>query len=192
MKISSRRDILLLLLYSPGKDEQPNRAISGRTRLVKMLFLFKEEALDHFRRGTEITEENFYNFFPWNFGPFSSQVYDDLKFFELRGFIHRQSSDQETVPESAAEWQMWLSASGADMLNGNYSEYEEEEFCLTTKGARFVEKNLIPDLASSQKKLLREFRQRTESVPLRGLLRYVYEQYPSQTEKSQIFDQIIG
>ena len=61
--LNNRKDILLLLLYSPGKTGNPNEPIVGRTRLIKMLFLFKKEALAHFAHGTEISDENFYEFF---------------------------------------------------------------------------------------------------------------------------------
>lgn len=189
--INNRKDILLLLLYTPGRTEEPNEPIVGRTRLVKMLFLFKKEALPHFRKGTEINDENFYEFFPWDFGPFSNQVYDDLEFFELRGFIQRSGTKEETLPESAAEWQMWLSASNPDSALMQISEYEEEEFQLTAKGESFT-KSLYLALDPNQKNLLKSFRMRTASVPLRALLRYVYENYPDQTTRSQIREQVIG
>lgn len=111
--IDNRKDVLLLLLYSPGRTDSPNEPIDGRTRLTKMLFLFKEEAFKAFRAGTSINEENFYQFFPWNFGPFSRDVYDDLTFFELRGFIEKGESEEETLPEAAAEWDRWLNLSRA-------------------------------------------------------------------------------
>ena len=192
MTINNRRDILLLLLYSPGQYEEINRPIVGRTKLVKMLFLFLEEALKDFRRGTKITEDNFYNFFPWNFGPFSPEIYDDLKFFELREFIDRRTSKEETTPESAAEWALWLSSSNPDYGEDQYSEYQEEEFILTQKGCNFVEKKLYPELSFNQIKLLKEFRSRIESVPLRAILKYVYEKYPSQTKNSKIYEQVVG
>lgn len=192
MAINNRRDILLLLLYSPGQSEEINQPIAGRTKFVKMLFLFMKEALKAFKRGTEVTEENFYTFFPWYFGPFSSEIYDDLNFFELRGFIVNKTSDEETTPESAAEWALWLSSSSPDNEEEQYSEYQEEEFTLTPKGCKFVEKNLYPDLTRSQIKLLKEFRSRIEMVPLRAILKYVYEKYPSQTENSQIYEQVTG
>lgn len=192
MRINNRRDILLLLLYSPGKDDEPNRPIVGRTRLVKMLYLFKEEALNHFRRGTDITEENFYEFFAWNFGPFSSQVYDDLNFFELRGFIDRQDADSETIPESAAEWEMWLSGSLPDSSGDAYSEYNEEQFTLTDIGRKFVDENLYNALTGSQKRLLKTFRAKLETKPLKAILSYVYETYPSLTVNSTIQEQVVG
>ena len=192
MAINNRRDILLLLLYSPGQSEEINQPIVGRTRLVKMLFLFMEEALKIFKRGTEVTEENFYTFFPWFFGPFSSEIYDDLKFFELRGFIANRASDEETTPASAAEWALWLSSSNPDNEEDQYSEYQEEEFKLTPKGCNFVATKLYPELSRSQIKLLKEFRSRIESAPLRAILKYVYKKYPSQTENSQIHEQVVG
>lgn len=192
MNINNRRDILLLLLYSPGKSPRPNQPIVGRTRLVKMLFLFKEEALKHFKKGTSIDEGNFYDFFAWNFGPFSSQVYDDLNFFELRGFIRKSESTEETIPESAAEWERWLSAGLPEADDESYSEYEEQEFELTPKGEAFVENNLYGELSLKQQKLLQEFRARMESAPLRGILKYVYENYPELTERSEIREQVLG
>jgi uncharacterized protein YwgA len=189
--INNRKDILLLLLYSPGASERANEPIVGRTRLIKMLFLFKVEAMEFFKKGTEINEANFYDFFAWNFGPFSTEVYDDLEFFELRGFIRRSETQEETIPESAAEWQMWLSAASPDSTLNSLSEYEEEEFQLTEKGSKFSA-SLYNTLTPSQKKLLKEFRLRTTSVPLRALLRYVYENYPEQTTESEILEKIVG
>ncbi len=106
-KIDNRKDILLLMLYSSGVRDRVNEPIVGRTRLVKMLYLFKMEALPHFQQGTEITEDNFYEFHPWDFGPFSREVYDDINFFLLRGFIRSSISDEESLPESEAEWDQW-------------------------------------------------------------------------------------
>lgn len=192
MKINNRRDILLLLLYSPGKSPEPNQPIIGRTRLVKMLFLFKKEALKEFRKGTDINEDNFYAFFAWSFGPFSSQIYDDLKFFELRGFIETNESGEDTLPESAAEWEMWLSSSLPETTNYSYTEYQEEQFHLAERGLLFVENNLYSSLSRSQRNLMQEFRKRMESSPLRAILSYVYKNYPELTEKSEIREQIIG
>ena len=192
MKINNRRDILLLLLYSPGKSKEPNAPIVGRTRLVKVLFLFREEALSHFRKGTEINPENFYEFFPWTFGPFSAQIYDDLKFFELRGFLAKNDSPDDALPESAAEWEMWLSNSLPGVASYSYSEYQEEEFQLTSEGEHFVRDKLYGALSHNQKQLLQQFRSRTESAPLRAILTYVYEQYPEMTDKSEIRGQVLG
>jgi hypothetical protein len=190
-KIDNRKDVLLLLLYSPGRGDEPNEPIIGRTRLVKMLFLFKEEALQHFRRETDIPEDEFYEFFPWNFGPFSRDVYDDLTFFTLRGFVEANEAEEDALPESAAEWEAWLSSSRPDSYGELISEYKEESFRLTEKGGNFAE-NLYETLSSPQRKLLREFKKRTSTVPLRALLKYVYENYEGMTDRSTIKEQVLG
>lgn len=190
-RIDNRRDILLLLLYSPGRTEQCNEAITGRTRLMKMLFLFREEALKPFRSGLHIDRDNFYQFFPWDFGPFSREVYDDLTFFELRGFIEREDSDEDTLPESAAEWELWLTMSRANTGEEAVSEYDEQVFRLTPRGEEFAAE-LYATLSVAQKQLLREFKARLLKVALRALLKYVYANYESYVTKSKIREHILG
>jgi len=191
LRINDRRDVLLLLLYSPGKSNSPNEPITGRTRLVKMMFLFLKEALDHFSRGTEISVDRFYAFFPWSFGPFSAQIYDDLTFFTLRGFVQSSSSDEEAIPESAAEFEKWVSESGTDDQQYEFGVYEEESFTLTQSGMDFSER-LYKQLTPSQTQLLKEFKARLVEKPLRGILRYVYSEYPDFTDKLQIKDEVLG
>lgn len=184
-KINDRKDVLLLLLYSPGRTESFNEPIVGRTRLVKMLFLFKAEGLRHFRKGTELTEDTFYKFFPWNFGPFSRDVYDDLTFFLLRGFVEAEPADEESLPESAAEWEEWLRTSGGSSPEAEVDPYHEEVFKLTDAGVNFSE-SLYTELSASQKRFVRQFKARLTAAPLRAILRYVYETYPEQADRSQI------
>jgi len=179
------------MLYSPGRRQRVNEPIVGRTRIVKMMFLFKQEALSHFRRGTQITEDNFYEFFPWDFGPFSQQVYDDLTFFTLRGFIEVSEAQEEALPESAEEWHEWLSKSGAGVDPSEPEEYHEEEFRLKDKGIEFAA-SLYETLSASQRQLLKEFKSRLTSTPLRAILRYVYERYPPMTNQSKIKEQVLG
>ena len=190
-KIDNKKDILLLLLYSPGKTDRMNEPVTGRTRMVKMLYLFRKEALKHFVRGTQINEENFYEFYPWDFGPFSSQVYDDIMFFILQDFIETSLSEEPPLPESEAEWDKWLSAAGTDIDEETIGEYYDEMFSLTPKGIKFT-KEMYDQLSSSQQKHLREFKKRSVSCPLRALLQYVYSNYPEDITHSKIKDQILG
>jgi hypothetical protein len=190
-RINNRKDIMLLLLYSPGRGEQPNESIVGRTRLVKMLFLFKEEAMQHFKAELDIPADKFYQFFAWNFGPFSRDVYDDLTFFTLRGFVKSAEVEEDALPESAAEWEAWLDCAKSAAEEEYISEFKEESFSLTTKGVAFAAE-LYENLSPPQRKLLKEFKKRTCAVPLRALLKYVYENYEQMTEKSTIKEEILG
>jgi len=190
-KIDNRRDLLLLLLFSPGARTDVNEPIVGRTRLVKMLFLFKAEVLTHFHKGTSIAPEEFYSFFPWDFGPFSTDVYDDLTFFILRGFVESSDTETEPLPESAQEWEQWLQNAEVDEATDSFGEYHEESFRLSDKGADFAS-HLYESLSQSQKEVLRTFKARTSRAPLRALLRYIYETYPDMTTRSRIRSEVVG
>ncbi|WPQ64581.1 DUF4065 domain-containing protein [Chitinophaga sancti] len=189
-KIDNRKDILLLLLYSPGSNTIINESIIGRTRLIKMLFLFKNEVWKKFKSNTQLTEENMYSFFPWNYGPFSSEVYDDVTFFSLRGFIEINFTSQEAIVESVEEWNFYQEKYGQEDFEG-VKEYQEEEFRLTDKGVDFT-KDLYGSLSSNQQEILKEFKSRITLMPLRALLRYVYKQYDDFTSNSVIKNDILG
>ena len=186
-RITSRRDILLLLLYSPGTGKLPNEPISGRTRLVKMLFLFKQEILVEFCEGAEFNKKEFYEFYPWDFGPFSRDVYDDIAFFQLRGFIQSDPADEESLPESVAEWEKWRDETE---IEHDFSVFEEQTFQLTDKGAAFTAR-MFERLSSGQQNLLKLFKARLVKAPLRGILRYVYKSYPEQTSASIIKQDVL-
>ena len=188
-RIDNRRDILLLLLYSPGSSDTPNEPILGRTRIVKMLFVFKHEALSHFRRGTLINDANFYEFFPWSYGPFSSEVYDDLNFFILRGFVESDAVDDDATPQSLAEWEHWLAGSSSG-YEPDVTDYFEESFRLTAKGVEWTAP-LYAELSENQRFTLRTFKRHMATMPLRALLKYVYQQYPSYTERSTIRGKVL-
>ena len=192
--INNRKDILLLLLYSPGVTEQINEPINGRTRILKILFIFKKEVLKYFKKNTDINDDNFYEYFPWNFGPFSSQVYDDITFFLLRGFISTRYTNEEALPEAASEEKHWQFISGIQSSNiqEGYQEFTEEEFLLTDKGKEFTKENLYDYLSVSQKALLRNFKNKLNSASLRAILHYVYKKYPEMSQNSQIKTSIVG
>ncbi len=189
--VDNKKDVLLLLLYSPGRSEEVNEPIIGRTRLVKTLFLFLKECLPHFKRGTRISEENFYEFFAWDYGPFSKQIYDDIVFFTLRGFIDADVSEAEVLPEAAAEWGEWMRMSSPEEDDSSLAEYDEQVFRLSEKGLKFAE-GLYGSLTSDQKTTLETFKARLNGMPLKAILRYVYETYPDFTTRSRIREQLLG
>jgi hypothetical protein len=190
--VANRKDILLLLMYSPGVGESVNEPISGRTRFVKMLFVFREEQFKNFKKGITLDIDAFYNFVEWDYGPFCREVYDDLDFFILRGFIDAsRGSDADPLPESAAEWAEWQARAGLDLDDGGVDEYEEETFSLTPQGEEWT-RPLYESLTDAQRSLLKAFKKRFARAPLRAILRYVYEKYPKWTQKSKIKNQILS
>ncbi len=68
-------DALLLLLYLDNQS-----VINGAVRLTKMMFLFENEIAPNMKNG-EIDIEKLPKFFPYNYGPFSKDVYEQLGLF---------------------------------------------------------------------------------------------------------------
>lgn len=193
MKVTNKKDVLLLLLYSPGATEAVNEPILGRTRLIKIVFLFWKEALKEFKKGTSITEDNFYKFFPWRFGPFSMEVYDDINFFLLRDFIKTEPQETEALEESVEEWDRWASAVDleSEEEDNKTDEYEEEQIALTPQGVQFAEK-LYKSLSDSQRNILKLIKGKLASAPLRAILKYVYTNYPETIERSEIKNEVLN
>jgi uncharacterized protein len=193
IKIDNRKDLLLLLLYSPGSGNEPNEPISGRTRLLKLVFLFQKELMPRLKKDIAIPEGCWYEFFPWNFGPFSAAVYDDLNFFQLRGFIQTDSgqNEEDVAEEDVAEWEKWEESNNLDAPADETFGYLDQQFKLTDKGCDFA-KLLFANLTANQAQLIKDFKRRLVKAPLRSILRYVYTTYPEQTSRSQIREKVLG
>lgn len=190
--INNKKDILLLFIYSKGVTDEFNEPIRGRTRLVKMLFLFCKEGLSHFKAGTEINDDNFYTFFPWYFGPFSQQIYDDVNFFQLRGFIELNNIESDNFNVSYSEANHYSDLTGISIgQNFDRETFVEQEILLTEKGISFTQE-LFSQLSDSQKVFLQQFKKKFNSTPLKAILRYVYQAYPDASTNSIIKDNILG
>ena len=85
--IYQRQKVLLALLR-----ESPNSSAS-KIQFVKWLFLLREEEnIDRY--------VNFYNFFPYKYGPFSFLAYRDIAELERSGWVKSDSNSfRYTVPE---------------------------------------------------------------------------------------------
>lgn len=73
-------DILLLLLYAPGRSGKVNEPIRGVTRLQKELFLAQKALKDE---GVKYK----YAFRPYNLGPFSKDLYRDIEWLKVENVI---------------------------------------------------------------------------------------------------------
>ncbi len=182
-KLNSK-DILLLMLYSPGKTGKENEEIRGRTRIVKMLFIFQKEYMKSFKADK-------IDFKPWNYGPWSEDIYTDIEFLKNLNFIEvgsSSSTDADVVAEEAEEFEKWEGA--LDMDASATEEYNQEVFALSDLGKGYVSERLYSDLSADQKKLLLKFKEKYNSLSLYAILQYVYKKYPDMTERSKILDKI--
>lgn len=187
------KHILLLLLYSPGKSNEINEPIAGKTRIIKMMFLFKEQIKKDFIKDSNIELISFPEFFPWNYGPFSKDVYNDIEFFINNGFIEDTQLRKEMSEIEQDEYENWAE----DYLFENEKELltniqNEESFRLSQRGIDFVAQKLYNHLSANQKEILRNFKKSINESSLDAILRYTYLKFPEYTTKSKIKEKVVG
>ncbi len=191
-KIENSKDLILLMLYAPGRTGKVCEPISGQTRLMKMIFLFKKELYVHFKQGDTISDSAFPNFEAYDYGPYSSQVYEDLEFLvNIELVAIKSDNNAEVLDEEKAEYKYW-SITNAD--NGSATPIGRT-FMLTSIGKEFVKEELLSGknaITPNQLLILEKFKSRCVSASLKSLLHYVYSKYGDMTTKSKIKNQILG
>lgn len=186
-----KEDILLVFLYSKGVTDSVNEPISGRTRLIKLMFIFQKEFKESFNKGNFILED-FPVFFPWNFGPMSKDVLEDLEFFKRIKFIDTEKPNNLNNINFDEADEMRSFAEEYSFGDDTAFEYTSEKYSLSAIGRRYVEERLEPILTDDQWKIISELKKRFNSASLRNILEYVYSRYPDMTDKSIIKNQILG
>ncbi len=186
-KVSSCKDLLMLLLYAKGHKGEQCEPIVGKTRLMKMVFLFDKEIRRKFNLEQSIPDEVMPYFEARNFGPFSGQIYQDLEFLVEMGLVDVvEVGKEELIKDEIEEYSYWQATS--DVVDRPFPE----EFWLTPLGRQFVEEKLKDELSEENWKTLDEFKKRCTSAPLKALLKYVYSKYPETTKESTIRDEVLG
>jgi uncharacterized protein YwgA len=183
------KDFLLALLYCPGRNDNINEPITGRTKLTKMVFLFEKEIKKPFFSDMEIALPSFD---PYNFGPFSKELFDDLSFFLSIGFIR---AEKTLIPISTAEKFEIEIGSDDDWINAVFDKPEQEpvelEYSLSQQGEKYVTDKVWPQFSDLQKQGLQQFKQQINTISLDSLLRYVYNKYPESAENSLIREKYV-
>lgn len=170
------KKLLLLLLYSPFQGNDFNEPISGRTRLMKMVFLFKKEIWSDFNKNNTNIINNLPEFFPWHYGPFSLDLINDIEFLHNQKYIQiKQSDDSTTSPKESEldEYEYWID----NIDDYSYSDYTEETFSLTNDKGIAKAQNLWEALDTTQQKCLIDFKRIINKTPLSNILEYIYKKY---------------
>jgi hypothetical protein len=169
-------DAIVLVLGAPGGKEEPGR-LEGVTRLEKLIFLLERETAVR----DWMTEKA--DFHSWRFGPFSSKVYEAADTLAAAGLI-RDSAN--TARNSEDRWE----SLNALMDEEEVDPYTTRTFELTERGAKYYGA-LLSELPPNAEDVLADFKKKFGRLPLRQLVRYVYERYPQFTDKSEIRDEIL-
>lgn len=168
-------DLVVLLLGAPGPAGQRRGRIEGITRLEKLVFLIEKE-----KRPTWLTHDA--GFVSHNFGPFSAEIYKGVDTLVAAGLL-RDSGSIASTTEDAWEAENII---GAPMTD----PYATRNFELTEKGQRYYQA-LLRELPDDVERDLGDFKKRFATLPLRQLIRYVYERHPDFTDKSIIRDDVL-
>ena len=111
-KITNCKDLLMTLLYAKGHTGRPCEPIIGKTRLMKMVFLFDKEIRSKFNLKKTIPITALPKFDSCDYGPFSSQVYEDLEFLVEMGLVDVvKVEDVELLEEEIQEYEYWQATS---------------------------------------------------------------------------------
>lgn len=183
----SSKDLLLALLYSPGVESKHNEPIVGRTKLTKMIYLFEKEIYPQFFNDIDISLPQFE---PYYYGPFSRQLFDDLRFFLSIGFIETEDT---LVPISTAEkYEISLDKEDDDddcwdcVSLGEEGANVELKYYLSDIGKQYVQENIWDIFSETQRINLAKYKSKINSISLDSLLNYVYNKYPEDAAKSKI------
>ena len=172
----SRRDITLLLLMGGP--------VEGITRMQKYLFLSLAQ-----EKGEMVGVADVEGFEPYRFGPYSSELYDDLEMLENLGLITSQPVGELSEPETEEVALSFEYLMGDDEQDGALAEQEEKRYELTEGGLKFVQELVRP--TEDQVEGIRRVKSKFAHYSLRALLRYVYRKYPEWTKESEIAEEIL-
>ena len=170
-------DAIVLVLGAPGGKEPPGR-LEGVTRLEKLIFLLERETPVR----EWMTEKA--DFRSYRFGPFSSKVYEAVDTLAAADLVRDSARNADDVTDR------WESVN-ALMDEGDLDPYTTRDFFLTPRGEQYYGA-LLSELPPNAEKVLADFKGKFARLPLRQLVRYVYERYPQFTDQSEIRDDILG
>jgi uncharacterized protein YwgA len=171
---------LATLLYAKGASGRANEPIRGTTRLEKLVFLAQKEG--------GIPE--LYDFEPYDYGPWSSDIEDDMEALSNTGLVE---IDEEPLLVTIEE-------SDSAYRNNQCEQREESDvrmptslkvYRLSEKGSKAAQ-GLWKNIDSETKKKIEDIKRRYNDVPLTDLLRLVYTVYPEGAAASKIYDRILS
>jgi uncharacterized protein YwgA len=178
LSVESSLDLLIALLYAPGKSGREGEPVDGITRLQKLMFLLNQG------QGPKLlvkaAEE--YLFGAYKMGPFTVELYRDLELLQSLGLLRTErldyviSDDRDRNPDESGE---------GDAVR----EIESVRFRLTEHGIE-AGKELFGSLPKRDREGLVEFKRFFNSLSLRQLLIFVYQKFPDFTSKSEIKGQL--
>ena len=187
MSVDSGMDVLMLLLYAKGETDKVNEPVRGITRLEKLIYLLDREGGFHKYLSD-------YQFVSYDFGPFSSELWDDIETLkdESLSLVEAQEvSSSYFIEISDAEKAMEEESELKEEALDSSVEKKMEIYRLSERGKK-VAKQLFNELTPEEQSVLENIKRKFNSISLFELIRYVYLKYPKSTAYSKIREDILG
>lgn len=183
MRVENAMDLLLTLLYAPGKGDTKAEPIEGITRLQKLVFLLQQDVGP--RQLVEEANQAAYE--PYKMGPYSAQMRSDLEELVSAGIVVTErlnywlSDDGDERPDEIADF---------DSPTRETKRVESNRYSLSRDPGLDIGKELWESLPLQTRDELTKFKQFFNSLSLRQLLIFTYEKFPAYTEASTIKTQL--
>jgi hypothetical protein len=178
-------DDAVVLLLGAAAPHRPSGSISGITRLEKLIFLLEKES-----DSKEWLDESA-DFEAYKFGPFSQKIYQSVDLLSAAGLVEDSAKTALSDIDTWEERENIGLSDGSSVVNGGRDPYMTRDFALTSKGWKYFE-SLKGELRPKYLKQIAMLKERFAFIPLRQLIRYVYQSYPDYTTLSEIRDDIMG
>jgi len=130
--------------------------IEGRTRLQKMVFMLQQEL----KESSNISEDQLYEFFAYDYGPFSKELAEEIDDLIEKGLIVEHPDEFD---------------------DGEKVKYLYE---IKSQGVRAIQNHRGDEHASDVIEAAREMKQRFNETPLPDVIDEVYSEYPEYAEES--------
>lgn len=218
-QISARKLTILLLLAAHDVNKKAAQPILGTTRMQKLAFLASQKTYLALKDSTYFNFD--FNYEAEKFGPADLDLYQDLDFLRTMRLITwgggealEPSSEPsletmveptktpallpEEIEEDELSFDYLMGMDPLELLVANAETEGERRYMITEKGMGLLN-SLHSSLEGRQKEQFVTLenacvavRQEYGNWPLRRLLKYIYDNYPSLTTKSTIRERIKG
>ena len=170
-------DLLIVVLYAPGKGGQLMEPVMGITRLQKLIFLLQQGL----GPGALVADaQSLLSYKPYKMGPFSKRLLEVLEDLKAAGIIVTERLEYWIRDDSDE------AADQEDLAEGAPERIESFSFSLSQGIGKRAGEGLWLGLSQDQQTDMRKFKSFFNTLSLRQLLIYTYERFPEFTGKSTI------
>lgn len=182
LSVENSLDLLLVLLYAPGRSGKAGEPIEGITRLQKLMFLL-QQGLGPKKLETKAKQE--FKFEPYKMGPYAESLQGDIDELLSVGLV-RTERLRYLMTDDGDAGERYAEREG----EGERSKVVESlRYELTSRGMD-AGGELWGSMDEKTREELSKFKNFFGGLSLRQLLILVYEKYPKMAGKSEIREQL--